>query len=283
MSSSFGPRDPAEPPLGKDALRLLEALNGSGALGRADPVEPGPVLVSRSTSGLSLSAGRFDGETVAILVGRGLASWSTEKNGSMILRITPAGHSKARRASVLADPHPARRPGPEGAVMITDEGRAYLLADPRESPLEWLHRRRGRDGRPLIEEASYQAGEKFRVDITLAGMLPGITSRWEEPVSGARPGEATDRMVAARQRVRHALDALGADFGDLLTDLCGFLKGLERIEQERGWPPRSAKVVIGLALRRLADHYGLQGSAGSPNSAPGIRAWRAIVIEGGRS
>jgi hypothetical protein len=88
----------------------------------------------------------------------------------------------------------------------------------------------------MIDEASYQAGERLRTDIMLAGLLPGVTARWDGmPKSGgpASPGEATDRIVAARQRLRHAFDAIGGDFSDLLLDLCGFLKGLEQIERER--------------------------------------------------
>ena len=57
-------------------------------------------------------------------------------------------------------------------------------------------------------------------------------------------------------------------------DVCGFLKGLETIESERGWPVRSGKVVLGLALTRLARHYGYQTHAAGKASSP-ISHWGA--------
>src|SRR6478609_3370113 len=127
-----------------------------------------------------------------------------------------------------------------------------------ESPLAWLARRKDRAGRAMLDPASFAAGERFRHDFTLAGLQPRVTSDWSTPVSGAALGDRgmrmTDLMVAARQRLDAALEALGPELGALVIDVCGFLQGLELVEAEHRWPARSAKVVLGIALARLAAH-----------------------------
>jgi hypothetical protein len=81
-------------------------------------------------------------------------------------------------------------------------------------------------------------------------------------------------MIAARQRVRQALDHAGPEFSGLLLDVCCFLKRLEDVERERAWPARSAKVVLQLALDVLARHYGFSGEARGAGSAE-LRTWFA--------
>jgi len=160
-------------------------------------------------------------------------------------------------------------------------GSAIVTVDESESPLAWLARRRGRNGRALIDPFQLQAGERLRADFTRARLMPRTTSDWTRPIASGRRGMAgqgagahTELMVAARQRVRHALDAAGPEFAGLLLDVCCFLKGLEDVERERSWPPRSAKVVLQLALDRLARYYGYAPEARGKNHAP-LRSWLA--------
>ena len=157
--------------------------------------------------------------------------------------------------------------------IVNDLGRVSVVVDEIESPISWLARRRGRDGRPLIEVHQFSPGERLRADFTRALLMPRTTSNWSNPLASARHGGGTERadsltetIVAARQRVRHALDAVGPEFSGLLVDVCCFLKGLEDIERERAWPARSGKVVLQLALDRLARHYGYASQTRGPSA-----------------
>jgi len=163
--------------------------------------------------------------------------------------------------------------------IASEHGRAQVTVDDSESPLAWLARRRGRNGRALIEPHQFQAGERLRADFTRANMMPRTTSNWASLIaSGRRGGDRdsgfTETMIASRQRVRQAIDAAGPEFGGLLLDVCCFLKGLEDIERERAWPSRSAKVVLQLALDRLARHYGYAPQV-TGRAQAAIRTWLA--------
>lgn len=161
--------------------------------------------------------------------------------------------------------------------IMTDSGIARVTVNDSESPLAWLARRKGRDGRTMIGHSQFIAGEKLRADFTRAHLAPRVTSSWsgiarDRNCGGADAATMTDAIIAARQRVRIALDACGPELSGVLLDVCCFLRGLEDVERERGWPARSAKVVLQLALDRLARHYGLRDTV--RDSAP-IRTWLA--------
>ena len=148
-----------------------------------------------------------------------------------------------------------------------------------ESPLFWLARRKDRDGRPFVLPGQLLAGERLRADFTRAGLTPRMTANWTAPVEQARRGGNdgivfADAVLAAKVRLARTLDAVGPEFAGLLLDTCCFLKGLETVERERGWPPRTARVVLSLGLDRLARHYGIESEARGP-ARSGTRAWQA--------
>lgn len=168
--------------------------------------------------------------------------------------------------------------------IAADAGRTTVVVNENESPLAWLARRRGRDGRVMIEPHQLQAGERLRAEFTRAHLMPRTTSNWSNPVpsnrrsGGHQAGFLPDMVIAARQRVHHALDAVGPEFSGLLVDVCCFLKRLEVAERERGWPARSAKIVLQLALERLSRHYGYSISA-SGRARSRVRTWLADDAE----
>ena len=165
-------------------------------------------------------------------------------------------------------------------IETPDGGRTTATVVANESPLAWLRRRRGANGQPMVSDTQFAAGERLRADFERARLSPRVTADWTRPSMGSRrrgtgggAAELADAALAARQRVEAALKALGPDLGSLLTDVCCFLTGLEDAERRRAWPRRSAKVVLSIALDRLAAHYGLSQSAHGPDRSGRLRHW----------
>lgn len=148
-------------------------------------------------------------------------------------------------------------------------GDEKIIVNLSESPLSRLYHRRHRNGQKIIQEYQFRAGERLRKDFEAAQLSPKLGLTMGPKVDGGRGAAdasyALDSAMAARARLDQALRFVGNEMNSLLLDVCCFLKGLECVERERQWPVRSAKIVLSLALERLADHYGLSQSAvGAP-------------------
>lgn len=121
-----------------------------------------------------------------------------------------------------------------------------------ESPLGWLH------AHGHLDDRLFDAGERLRADYERAQLAPGVTMRWE-PVhirrSGRRGLAPGERQIAARQRFDGAIAAAGKGLEDILWRVVCACESLPAAEKALSWPTRSGKLVLKLALDRVADFY----------------------------
>jgi uncharacterized protein YjhX (UPF0386 family) len=183
------------------------------------------------------------------------------RDGDMIA-LTQTGTALARRNEARIEPFREQHAELETRLVKTGETMVEALVNTGESPLSKLAQRRNRNGDPFLSPREFNAGERLRRDYTRGRIMPRLGANWGFVAAGRKQargrGEAaelTDAALAARQRVELALDATGPELSGVLIDVCCFLKGLETVESERGWPVRSAKVVLKTALAVLARHY----------------------------
>lgn len=121
-----------------------------------------------------------------------------------------------------------------------------------ESPLAWLY------ARGHLDDRLYDASERLRADYERANLGPVVTMQWDAVRirgSGGNGLNPTERQIAAKARFDGAMAAAGNGLSDILWRVACGCESLPDAEKGLAWPARSGKLVLKLALERVADFY----------------------------
>ena len=149
-----------------------------------------------------------------------------------------------------SDLRPLMRASPTSQVVVR------LNLD--ESPLASLAKLKDKNGGRFLPQEALEAGNRLHADFIRAQLQPRITQSFSPRIDIGPKGNAsdlTDSAIAARLRFNKAVTAMGPDLQGVAVDVCCFGKGLEMVEHERGWPQRSAKLMLRTALMTLHRYY----------------------------
>lgn len=143
---------------------------------------------------------------------------------------------------------------PEGPRRTGGVGRRRrsVTVNVAESPLGWLH------AHGHIDARLFDAGERLRADYERAQLGPAITMRWDAVRirgTGEQGLSQGERQIAARARFDGALAQAGRGLEDILWRVVCAGETLPTAEKALVWPARSGKLVLRLALDRVADFY----------------------------
>ncbi len=238
-------------------LALREAYVANVALSQCPDL-----WICRREDGRETRLGRVALTIVRAAVDRG---WIAPADDRYMLTREGAAALRRARCEKSAARAGAGRSAPDGRLRDVAAAKPLLpVTNDAESPLTWLRSRTERDGRPMLSDEQFAAGERLRADLWHARMSPRVTASWSGIAIARRqrrgpPGawiEPSEAIVAARERVVRALVAVGPEHVDILIDVLGCLKGLEDVERSAGLPARSGKRFLQRALTALARHYG---------------------------
>jgi hypothetical protein len=161
--------------------------------------------------------------------------------------------AKAKDGRMLVE----RAIGRDGETVRSGKRRAVrsVTVNALESPLGWLF------ARNMVTRRQFDAGEQLRMDWERGGLSPNVTMRWScTPVSRQRssapPGtDLLDGQIDARRRFDAAVAAAGPGLSDILWRVVCSGEGMRDAETALGWPARAGKLVLAIALDRVADYY----------------------------
>ena len=235
------------------SLEILTGLTHAGAvLAVAKDMEKA-VVMREGLNGQSERTVIADRSIAEAMV---LKDWITCKASGRVSRyvITPKGRAVLAKAQSTALPL-----ADKDSDASASDGLTRVKFHASEGPMALLARRKNKDGSPFLAKDLVQAGERLREDFELAHLEPGLAQNWDgflTPKSTAPQGSNTATAARdARARVSAALEDLGEGLADIALRCCCHLEGLEISEKRLGWPARSGKVVLKIALSKLALHY----------------------------
>jgi hypothetical protein len=156
-------------------------------------------------------------------------------------------------------------------IARTDrEGRLVNFA---ESPLSRLMA----GEKAFLQPHHIEAAERVRMLVERSCLQPRTTMSYSSATTGAKqsgsPGDLSDMAIDARRALDRIYRELPDECAGVVIDVCGWLKGLQETERDRGWPRRSAKLVLRIGLEQLAQHFGLAPHAVGKNHVS-QRSWR---------
>lgn len=152
-----------------------------------------------------------------------------------------------------------REPGAPTAARARLRPARSVTVNLAESPLGWLF------SRGHLTRRQFDAGERLRLDYERGQLSQRVTMAWDAaPVSRGRGGAAqasdlSGSQIDAKARFGHAIDAAGPGLADILWRIVCGGEGMRDAETALGWPARAGKLVLTIALDRIADYYRIPG------------------------
>ena len=145
---------------------------------------------------------------------------------------------------------PAAGQGPATARPIRS-----VTVNITESPLGWLF------ARSHLSRRQFDAGERLRTDWERAQLAPRVTMAWDATsVARGRRGagiapDLNGTQLDAKRRFNDAVANAGPGLADILWRIVCAGERMREAETALGWPARAGKLVLTLALDRVADYY----------------------------
>lgn len=201
--------------------------------------------------------GRLPDRVAVALAGEGVLDVAGE-----LCRAGDGARSWVRRNLLETDHFAAQH----RQTVRTAEGVTINLA---ESPLGRLARPGRGESEAFLDRAQIEAGERIRHLAERARLQPRLTMSYPAThtvsgKAGAGAGDISDLAADARRQLNAIVAVLPRDCAGVVMDVCALAKGLQTVETERGWPRRSAKLVLRIGLDQVARHLGLSAKATGP-------------------